>query len=200
MTPATGFPAASSSTGSASSSVIAASSVSGSQYGRGTSSVNVPGCAAARVRTCSTRRGVAAVRYATIRTRASISIRRAGGAICPVPRVLGSGPRVLRQVNDADAVGGVDDRLVPGAPAHAIALVTDAAEELDYLAATSRLSVNPTHFDAVADARIAALLRGHESPPSRPVPCYGDRWRPSKARSGARGAVRSTSRSPASLS
>src|SRR4051794_36792542 len=167
MTPATGFPAASSSTGSASSSVIAASSVSGSQYGRGTSSVKVQGCAAARVRTCSTSRGVAAVRYATIRTRASISIRRAGGrGDCPVPRVLGSGPRVLRRVNDADAVGGVDDRLVSGVPAHAVALVTDAAEELDYLAATSRLSVNPTHFDAVADARITALLRGHESPPS----------------------------------
>jgi hypothetical protein len=67
-------------------------------------------------------------------------------------------------VNDAHAVGGVDDRLVSGVPAHAIALVTDLAEELDYLAATSRLSVNPTHFDAVADAHIAALLRGHEIP------------------------------------
>jgi hypothetical protein len=78
---------------------------------------------------------------------------------------------VVRRVNEAHAVRGVDDRLVSGVPAHAVALVTYPAEDLDYLAATSRLSVNPAHFDAVADACIAALLRGDESPPSRPVSC-----------------------------
>jgi hypothetical protein len=73
-------------------------------------------------------------------------------------------------VIDAHAIGRVDDRLVSGVPAHAIALVTDLAKELDYLAATSRLSVNPTHFDAVTDAHIAGLLRSHEFPPSPRAP------------------------------
>jgi PadR family transcriptional regulator, regulatory protein AphA len=68
-------------------------------------------------------------------------------------------------VHHAHAVGGIDDRLVFVVPADAVARVTLSAEKLDDLSATSRLSVNPAHFDAVPDAHIAALLRGHEFAP-----------------------------------
>jgi hypothetical protein len=62
MAPSTWAPAACSSNGRASSSVVAASSVSGSQYGRGTSRVKLQEERRARARTSSSSLGVAAVR------------------------------------------------------------------------------------------------------------------------------------------
>ena len=70
-----GEPAATSSSGIASSSVMAASSVSGSQYGRGTRSVNLQGPRAARSVTAARSLGEAAVRCATMRMRWSLMIR-----------------------------------------------------------------------------------------------------------------------------
>src|SRR6478609_8488025 len=70
--PCTCEPAAASSSGIASSSVMAASSVSGSQYGRGTRSVNLHGPRAARSVTAASSLGQAAVRCATMRMRRSL--------------------------------------------------------------------------------------------------------------------------------
>ena len=70
--PCTCDPAAASSSGIASSSVMAASSVSGSHYGRGTRSVNLHGPRAARSVTAASSLGEAAVRCATMRIRMSL--------------------------------------------------------------------------------------------------------------------------------
>lgn len=68
--------------------------------------------------------------------------------------------------DDADAVGWKDNRFMLVVPADAIVLVTGLSEDLDDLAATSRLSVDTAGLEPVTDPRLdSAVLGGHEGAP-----------------------------------